>query len=55
MAEKKARKEFMSESQKKAMGDMPRTHQNCKDATGVMRPGKTAKGRWLHGRGASAE
>jgi hypothetical protein len=42
---KKERKDFMSDKHKTAMGNMPRTHQNCKQATGVMRPGKTAKDR----------
>lgn len=42
---KKERKEYMTEAQKKAMGNQPRTHQNCIKATGVARPGKTAKDR----------
>jgi len=42
---KKERAEYMSQSQKTAMGNLPRTHQNCKTQTGVMRPGKTAKDR----------
>ena len=40
------RKDYMTATQKKQMeGIKHRTHQNCKDATGVMRPGKTAKDR----------
>ena len=41
----KDRKDFMTETQKIAMGNLPRTHQNCLAKTGVMRPGKTAKDR----------
>lgn len=39
----KQRKDFMTEADKRAMGDMPRTHANCLKATGKARPGKTAK------------
>jgi hypothetical protein len=39
------RKDFMTEAQKKAMGNAPRTHANCRDKTGVARPGKTASDR----------
>lgn len=39
------RKDFMTEAQKKAMGSFPRTHANCRDKTGVARPGKTAADR----------
>lgn len=42
---KKARADYMSQPHKTAMGNLPRTHQNCKTQTGVMRPGKTAKDR----------
>jgi hypothetical protein len=42
---KKERKEYMTAQQKAAMGNQPRTHQNCIAATGVARPGKTAKDR----------
>ena len=42
----KNRADFMSQSQKDAMGKLPHTHQNCKAKTGVARPGKTAKDRW---------
>lgn len=38
-----ARKDYMSASQKAAMGNLPRTHENCKNKTGVARPGKTAQ------------
>lgn len=41
----KERKDYMTESQKAAMGNLPRTHQNCIAKTGVARPGKTAKDR----------
>ena len=40
-----SRADYMSESQKKAMGKLPRTHENCRDKTGVARPGKTAQER----------
>lgn len=42
MSNTKNRASYMSEKDKKAMGDAPRTHQNCRDKTGVNRPGKTA-------------
>ena len=41
----KKRAEFMSESDKNALGNLPRTHENCLEKTGVARPGKTAKDR----------
>lgn len=41
----KNRQDYMTESQKKAMGNLPRTHQNCFEKTGVRRPGKTAQDR----------
>lgn len=44
---KKERKDYMTAAQKTAMGDLPRTHYNCKLKTKVMRPGKTAKDRAL--------
>ena len=37
------RREFMSDTDKIAMGNKPRNHGICKKLTGVMRPGKTAK------------
>jgi len=40
--DKPKRADFMSEAQKKAMGELPRTHENCEAKTGVSRPGKTA-------------
>lgn len=43
MSGKKERKDYMSGGQKASMGTLPRTHANCKDKTGVFRPGKTAK------------
>lgn len=36
------RKNFMSDSDKEAMGNFPRTHQNCFKLTKKNRPGKTA-------------
>ena len=42
---KKDRKEYMTRAQKDAMGNLTRTHANCKLKTKVMRPGKTAKDR----------
>ena len=39
------RKEFMTAEQKKKMGNLPRTHENCMDKVGVARPGKTAQDR----------
>lgn len=43
---KKARKDFMNETMRKALENTPRTHQNCIAKTGVARPGKTAHDRW---------
>lgn len=40
---KMKRADYMTASQKKAMGNLTRTHSNCKDKTGVRRPGKTAQ------------
>lgn len=34
---------YMTEADKKAMGNLPRTHENCLKLTGKRRPGKTAK------------
>lgn len=39
------RADYMTAAQRSALGNMARTHQNCKDKTGVCRPGKTAKDR----------
>ena len=47
--EKPQRADFMTSEQVKAMGQQPRTHANCLKATGVRRPGKTAKDRSLRG------
>ena len=38
-------KQYMSKTQRDALGKLPTTHQNCIDATGVARPGKTARDR----------
>ena len=43
------RKQFMKQEHKLSMGNLPRTHANCKEKTGVYRPGKTAKDRALKG------
>lgn len=40
---KRERKDYMTEADKRAMGDLPRTHANCVAKTGKARPGKTAK------------
>lgn len=45
------RADFMSEKDKKAMGELPRTHENCAKKTGKARPGKTAHERWRKSRG----
>lgn len=37
------RADYMTGTQKAAMGNLPRTHQNCMEKTGVARPGKTAQ------------
>ena len=45
----KHRKDYMTEAQRRAIGDAPRTHENClrllkaAGLTPVARPGKTAK------------
>lgn len=41
----KERSEYMRRAEREAMGRLPRTHANCLEKTGVMRPGKTAKDR----------
>lgn len=38
-------KKYMSAQQRAKLGNLPTTHQNCIDATGVARPGKTARDR----------
>lgn len=38
-------KEFMSAANRDKLGNLPTTHQNCRDKCGVSRPGKTAKDR----------
>jgi hypothetical protein len=46
MNEKKSiLKEYMSTADRRKLGIHPTTHQNCIDATGVARPGKTARDR----------
>jgi hypothetical protein len=45
MSNTKSRAQFMTAAQKDAMGNLPRTHQNCIEKTKVARPGKTAKDR----------
>ena len=48
----KQRKDFMTESQCVQMrGVTKRTHQDCLEKTGVARPGKTAKDRYMRHRG----
>lgn len=39
------RADFMSSEDRAALGKLPRTHQNCKEKTGVCRPGKTKQDR----------
>jgi hypothetical protein len=41
----KERSEFMNSSFREKLHGLPRTHQNCIEATGVARPGKTAQDR----------
>lgn len=38
-------KQFMRKVDRDAIGDHPTTHQNCINATGYARPGKTARDR----------
>ncbi len=42
MSTKFERKDFMTNEDKKAMGNFPRTHQNCFKLTKKSRPGKSA-------------
>lgn len=42
MSNKLERKDFMTKADKDAMGNFPRTHQNCFKLTKKNRPGKTA-------------
>lgn len=44
------RADFMNAADKKAMGNLPRTHQNCFEKTGKNRPGKTAYERYKKGK-----
>lgn len=49
MSNKNSLKNYMSESQRKALGDLPTTHRNCIEKCGVARPGKTARDRAKRG------
>lgn len=42
-------KQFMSSANRRALGDLPTTHENCIDKCGVARPGKTARDRARRG------
>ena len=46
-----SRADYMTDAHKKAMGNLPRTHRNCLEKTGVARPGKTAHERAKRQRG----
>ena len=50
MATARDRKYYMTQAERDALGDAPRTHQNCRDKTGRNRPGKSAKDRALKGK-----
>lgn len=41
MSKHSNREDFMTSDQKAKLGNLPRTHQNCLEKTGVKRPGKT--------------
>lgn len=45
MAKVGERRKYMSKSDQLAMGNLPRSHENCFEKTGRMRPGKTAQDR----------
>ena len=55
------RADFMTSEQKQKMGNLPRTHQNCREKLGYYqgktfvegpaRPGKTAQDRWRREKG----
>jgi len=45
MKERKTLKDFMTPSQRAALGDKPTWHKHCVEKTGVARPGKTARER----------
>lgn len=49
MSKIKKRAEYMKPRDVAAMGNLPRTHANCKEKTGVQRPGKTARDSVLRG------
>lgn len=38
-------KQYMSAKDRAALGSLPTTHLNCMEATGVSRPGKSARDR----------
>lgn len=43
MSNRKSLKDYMSDSQRRALGNLPTTHRNCIEKCGVARPGKTAR------------
>lgn len=43
MASKKTLKDYMSDRQRRALGDRPTWHSNCIEHCKVSRPGKTAR------------
>ena len=45
MKERKTLKDFMTPSQRAALGDKPTWQKHCVEKTGVARPGKTARER----------
>lgn len=45
----KERKYYMSADDQSKMGDLERSHKNCLEKTGRMRPGKSKKDRVLKG------
>jgi len=45
MAKVKDRNEYMTKGDRLSMAGLPRSHENCLEKTGVMRPGKTAQDR----------
>ena len=49
MSKQIERKDYMTPAQKTAMGNAPRTHRECRERTGVARPGKTAADRARRG------
>ena len=51
MSNIKNRADYMTADQKNKMGNLPRTHENCLEKTGVRRPGKTKQDRAKRGEG----